>query len=92
MIHKCPICNGKGVVPPKFYPDQADGDKWVQCRGCQGRGLIREVTLAPIPQPSYPPYGHFLTWCDNPFRTGSVSVSPGNQCELSSYMGSRGNF
>lgn len=42
--HKCPICNGRGIVPGGFYT--ATGDTWTSsatsepCRQCGGNGII----------------------------------------------------
>jgi len=39
---KCPVCEGKGVVPAEFYPDTKDStEKWVTCRTCNGVGIVQ---------------------------------------------------
>jgi len=46
MIQKCPVCNGKGIVPNGFYfvPEGqsfvASGNILETCRACNGRGII----------------------------------------------------
>jgi hypothetical protein len=35
--HKCPVCEGKGVVPAGFYTDDVANQK---CRPCGGKGVI----------------------------------------------------
>lgn len=44
--HKCPVCDGRGIVPPSFYytikglggvTSNTSPDK---CRSCDGRGVI----------------------------------------------------
>lgn len=43
--HRCPVCNGKGIVPNGFY--SSTGESWVTaslvpetCRACNGKGYI----------------------------------------------------
>lgn len=45
VVHRCPVCNGNGMVPAGFY-NQTTGD-WSganlaseQCRSCDGKGCI----------------------------------------------------
>lgn len=47
MIYKCPVCDGKGVVPSGFY--NVCGQNWYSfntkpetCRSCNGKGIINE--------------------------------------------------
>lgn len=48
-ILKCPVCNGRGIVPGGFY--ESIGDTWISngatdsCRSCQGKGTIHVRTL-----------------------------------------------
>ena len=37
--NKCPTCDGKGMVPPGFYPDGSETN-WETCRSCEGGGII----------------------------------------------------
>ena len=43
MIEKCPVCEGKGVLPPDFYQlsnvVSANADP-ITCRSCDGKGYI----------------------------------------------------
>lgn len=43
MIEKCPVCEGKGVLPPNFYQlsnvVSANADP-ITCRSCDGKGYI----------------------------------------------------
>ncbi len=59
MIQKCPRCEGKGVKVRSFYPDMGQGDDWVSCRSCAGRGVLNAESAPYIPytpplQPVYP--------------------------------------
>ena len=37
----CPVCQGKGLLPHDFYPDNAGtGNESVKCRSCEGKGII----------------------------------------------------
>jgi len=42
--HKCPVCEGSGIVPSGFY--LKTGDSWTsnttseKCRACDGKGII----------------------------------------------------
>ena len=43
--HRCPVCNGKGIVPNGFY--NSTGETWATtdaspeiCRACNGSGVI----------------------------------------------------
>ena len=40
--HKCPVCEGRGVVPANFYTmdESASGTAPVPCRACNGGGII----------------------------------------------------
>ena len=43
--HKCPVCNGRGLVPKGFYQTQAgyivsDDITNEQCRSCNGTGIV----------------------------------------------------
>ena len=44
--HRCPICDGRGIVPGGFY--NATGETWTAtnaaepCRACNGIGIIYE--------------------------------------------------
>lgn len=42
MIHKCPVCDGKGLVPYNFYGSVFDTTliSPIQCRGCKGSGVF----------------------------------------------------
>lgn len=49
--HKCPVCNGNGLVPPRFY-NQVSG-QWSTintapetCRTCNGRGIVWQDNIA----------------------------------------------
>ena len=37
---KCPVCEGKGVVPATFYPDTENQVGYVTCRSCNGTGIV----------------------------------------------------
>jgi hypothetical protein len=56
--HKCPICHGRGTVPPGFY-DQIDTGTSIStqrptCKACGGSGLVWDYHSAPLPQPVEP--------------------------------------
>ena len=43
--HKCPVCNGRGLVPYGFY--QSQSGKWTAggigdelCKSCHGSGVV----------------------------------------------------
>ena len=46
MIYKCPVCEGKGVVPNGFYQTYPLGSTTGKfdelCRSCGGTGIIKE--------------------------------------------------
>lgn len=38
---KCPVCDGKTTVPPRFYPDERSTNHGrAKCRSCGGRGIV----------------------------------------------------
>lgn len=46
-LHKCPVCEGRGLVPMGFYypPDMTyttstEGSE--KCRSCNGKGIIKQ--------------------------------------------------
>jgi len=44
-VQLCPVCEGKGKVPPGFYSENPDSfsttsASWETCRACGGRGVI----------------------------------------------------
>lgn len=50
--HRCPVCGGKGIVPNGFY--SGTGEHYStssvspeQCQGCQGTGIVWDVTPVP---------------------------------------------
>lgn len=56
--HKCPVCEGRGIVPDYFYvisPDiQHNGFTWnstgsVTCKSCFGTGIIWEWDAVIVP-------------------------------------------
>ena len=67
--HICPVCNGRGTVPPGFYNPSPDGVHGITqtdchtetCRSCGGKGYIlvpEEVLSIPsvwILDPDYKP-------------------------------------
>lgn len=57
---KCPVCEGKQVVPEDFYPD---GLKTTHCRSCQGSGYVTVPEQA-VPVPTYMPmpYPVYPSW------------------------------
>ncbi len=68
VAQKCPVCEGKGKMPPGFYPDGASG-QWIDCRSCSGRGIVFGYqTDAPVyvPVPSVTPY---RPWIPNVYPT-----------------------
>jgi DnaJ-class molecular chaperone len=40
--HVCPICNGRGQVPERFYNEKSADNFRVACRTCHGSGVIWE--------------------------------------------------
>lgn len=41
--HVCPVCSGRGTVPPGFYGGKSDSSNLPQtCRTCSGRGIVWE--------------------------------------------------
>ena len=40
----CPVCGGRGLVPPNFYSpglvDSVTNAAWETCRSCHGSGLV----------------------------------------------------
>jgi hypothetical protein len=40
--HKCPVCEGRGIVPPFFYNISGAGSSCCEetCRSCKGLGYI----------------------------------------------------
>lgn len=56
----CPVCNGKGAVPPGFYSGNPEVSPPEKCRACGGVGYIYQTIYEPDPptpiQPYYPPY------------------------------------
>jgi len=43
-LHKCPVCNGTGIVPGGFYISTGEfsitGTNQETCRSCDGKGYI----------------------------------------------------
>lgn len=44
--HKCPVCDGRGIMPSAFYEvpckiPSVDGSEW--CRACEGKGILWEL-------------------------------------------------
>lgn len=43
-LHKCPVCDGSGIVPGGFYISTGGfsitGDSQEACRSCNGKGYI----------------------------------------------------
>lgn len=37
----CPVCFGCGHVPANFYSNDPDKKRYVTCRACGGRGVVR---------------------------------------------------
>ena len=50
---RCPVCEGKGLVQPGFYPDSHD-PQWAKCRSCSGSGVLYAMTADPLPVPVVP--------------------------------------
>jgi len=52
----CPVCNGKGTVPPYFYLDvHPDIHTRQKCRTCKGRGIVMcPEAPAYVPPPKNP--------------------------------------
>lgn len=48
VAQKCPVCEGKGKVPPGFYPD-GNQSKWQECHACGGRGIVYGYAVDPVP-------------------------------------------
>lgn len=51
--HKCPVCNGNGLVPNGFYT-QTTG-RWSsanvepeRCKSCNGKGVVWNTNLTPL--------------------------------------------
>lgn len=42
--HVCPVCGGKGTVPPGFYDENGGYSTAIKtretCRACGGRGIV----------------------------------------------------
>lgn len=48
MIYKCPVCNGKGIVPIGFYDLSGTSTfKKIEdkCRSCNGTGIITDEQI-----------------------------------------------
>lgn len=87
----CPVCKGKGLVPPGFYSFNNSNltrgtstipEPPVTCRSCNGRGVLYAYTTpAYVPQPyqPYPVYPIYpqITWTYLNTDCGSI---PNSQC------------
>jgi len=77
-VHICPVCGGKGTVPPGFYEPITTASGPATCRSCNGRGvfIVRDavwsfreplmtigVPLNPWwPGDDYDSAGHYTEW------------------------------
>jgi hypothetical protein len=51
---KCPVCEGKGVVPP---------EEVAICHGCGGKGWVEvQGDSRPVTRPYYPYYPYYPYW------------------------------
>lgn len=85
MIHKCPVCLGRGIVRKDFYEIEprgtsTDGSMPVQCRACYGRGVILQGDGNNYPQYIYPyywpyPETHQFIWTSASFND-NITCSP----------------
>lgn len=61
----CPVCHGKGALPPGFYGKPGDpvGVNQDQCKACNGTGLVWGYDWSQPVQPTYPqPVNPFQPW------------------------------
>jgi len=60
----CPVCNGKGTVPPYFYLDvHPDIHARQKCRTCKGRGIVMcEEEKFYLPTRSHRPFIDPAPW------------------------------
>lgn len=64
----CPVCSGTGKVPDDFYPDVSCNSDWVECRACDGRGVLQDYPqgmiwpLVKIPEVSEETDGGRVSW------------------------------
>lgn len=49
--YRCPICDGRGTVPPGFYPEKTGRQT---CKACMGWGVIIAPDTYPMPVPVVP--------------------------------------
>ena len=51
--YACPVCNGRGVVPPDFYDPRVTSTaaSWQECRACGGKGVIYGLDTRPAERP-----------------------------------------
>jgi predicted methyltransferase len=76
VAHKCPVCDGRGVVPKGFYDchgrtidDTSSVPKTEACRACGGRGIVWEWHYEFPEPPSVEPWvGDDPRPWDAPFR------------------------
>lgn len=49
MKVKCPICEGRGIVPRGFYEtcEELDKSKVETCQACEGRGFDWDIQIQP---------------------------------------------
>lgn len=91
--HKCPVCNGTGIVSSDFYKI---GTSYIgstsnitePCRSCNGSGIIYTYETYPVyPQPKSPgwesPYGGYRWICSG---TGSTLRNIDKRAEVSGYV------
>ena len=81
MPHKCPVCDGTGLVsrPPHIA---GDVESWAdsssgpyQCKGCNGSGIVWENPAETLAR-SVPPSGDDKFWIgDPPDQCGSEATS-----------------
>lgn len=45
--HKCPVCEGRGMVGDAFYGGRETSSCDVPCRSCDGSGIIWELSPTP---------------------------------------------
>lgn len=83
---RCPVCEGKGIVPQGFYDNITGMGSWgcaitEKCRACDGKGIIYSFALDPVwpiaqqTQPFTP-----IPECDHSWEYHQDATSPYRRC------------
>lgn len=81
MVQKCPVCEGRGTMPRSFYKDtpaKKEESGRVECKSCNGTGIVRDIVYPSMPFAPYPPYQEpVIPWQPWPTITGPQSPHGG---------------